>query len=129
MPLPTRPPASPAAAAAQERFHADVLKEVVDAVNSHDVVVVGMAVNPAVKKAHQALQGAGIAFHKLNYGGYGSMWRPRLAIKLWSGWPTFPQVFVKGQLVGGGSDAIAALADGSLQAMLAGERPAPQKTA
>ncbi|MFT5930783.1 MAG: monothiol glutaredoxin, partial [Oceanospirillaceae bacterium] len=27
-----------------------------------------------------------------------------LAIKMWSGWPTYPQVFVNGTLVGGASD-------------------------
>ena len=30
--------------------------------------------------------------------------RERLAIKMWSGWPTYPQIFIKGTLVGGASD-------------------------
>jgi glutaredoxin-related protein len=37
---------------------------------------------------------------------------------MWSGWPTFPQVFVKGALVGGAADLEAALADGSFKALL-----------
>ena len=37
------------------------------------------------------------------------------AIKLWSGWPTFPQVFVDGTLIGGEDLTKAALADGSLK--------------
>ena len=37
----------------------------------------------------------------LEYGSYFSQWRRRLAIKMWTGWPTYPQVFVKGVLVGG----------------------------
>jgi monothiol glutaredoxin len=32
------------------------------------------------------------------------MWQERLAIKMWSGWSTYPQVFVKGILIGGASD-------------------------
>ena len=31
-------------------------------------------------------------------------WCIRNALKLWTGWPTFPMVFVKGVLVGGFDD-------------------------
>jgi monothiol glutaredoxin len=31
-------------------------------------------------------------------------WKKRLAIKLWTGWPTFPQIFHKGVLIGGAKD-------------------------
>ena len=44
-----------------------------------------------------------------------SEWKKRLAIKLWSGWPTFPQVFVRGTLIGGEELTKAALADGTLR--------------
>ena len=39
----------------------------------------------------------------------------RLAIKLWSGWPTFPQVFVRGELIGGEDLTKAAIASVALQ--------------
>ena len=123
MPRPPAPPATPAASQAQDRFHPDVLREVIDAVAQHDVVIVGMAVNPSVGKAKAAALAAGTTPHCLNYGGYLSMWRQRLAIKMWSGWPTFPQVFVKGTLVGGNDRLRAAIADGSFQALLAADRP------
>jgi len=97
-------------------FHADTVREVSDAVARHDVVVVGMAQNPHVKNVRKALTNAGITFTYLEYGSYFSGWQRRLAIKLWSGWPTFPQVFVRGALVGGEDLTKAALADGSLQA-------------
>lgn len=42
------------------------------------------------------------------------MWKPRLAIKMLSGWPTFPQVFVDGVLIGGYKEAIAALQAGAM---------------
>jgi monothiol glutaredoxin len=100
-------------------FHADTVNAVKAAVASDAVVVVGMAQNPVVKKARKVLTDAGIAFTYLEYGSYFSEWKPRLAIKMWSGWPTFPQVFVKGKLLGGADATIAALADGSLKQMLA----------
>jgi monothiol glutaredoxin len=101
-------------------FHADVVRRVEAAVQRHDVVVIGMAQNPYVRKARQALDEAGISFEYLEFGSYLSGWRPRLAIKLWSGWPTFPQVFVRGRLIGGEALTRKALADDSLRARLEG---------
>ncbi|MDB4971522.1 MAG: hypothetical protein JWN44_7211, partial [Myxococcales bacterium] len=49
----------------------------------------------------------------------------RLAIKLWSGWPTFPQVFVRGTLLGGEDATVAALTDGSLKHALQSAQTAP----
>lgn len=99
-------------------FHADTIAEVEKAIASHDVVVVGMAQNPFVKKARKALEEASIPFQYLEYGSYLSEWKPRLAIKMWSGWPTFPQVFVKGELLGGEELTKAAIASGDLKARL-----------
>ena len=106
------------AARQMSEFHADTVREVRDAIASHDVVVVGMAQNPFVKRARKALTEAGIAFHYLEYGSYLSEWKKRLAIKMWSGWPTFPQVFVKGELIGGADLTAKAIEDGSLKARL-----------
>jgi glutaredoxin-related protein len=65
------------------------------------IVVVGVAQNPFVKEARRLLDAEGIAFHYLEYGSYFSLWKPRNAIRLWSGWSTFPQVFVDRVLIGG----------------------------
>ena len=92
---------SPEAAAAIASYHADVVREVSVAVENNQVVVIGMSVNPFVKKARRALEEAKVEFKYLEYGSYTSGWKQRLAIKIWSGWPTYPQVFVKGKLVGG----------------------------
>jgi monothiol glutaredoxin len=108
----------PKAASKIAEFQAEVLREVKDAVARGGVVVVGMAQNPHVKNVRKALDAAGIPFRYLEYGSYLSSWRPRLGIKLWSGWPTFPQVFVSGVLLGGEDLTKAALADGSLKARL-----------
>lgn len=99
-------------------FHGDVIAEITQAIAQQPVVVVGMAQNPFVKKARKALQAAGIDFHYLEYGSYFKGWRRRLAIKMWSGWPTFPQVYVRGTLVGGFDDVERALGDGSLRELL-----------
>jgi monothiol glutaredoxin len=111
---------APEAADQISAFHAEVVRDVAAAVAKDAVVIVGMAQNPHVKKTRQALDQAGIAFTYLQYGSYFSAWKQRLAIKLWSGWPTFPQVFVKGTLIGGEDSTVAALANGSLKQRLAG---------
>lgn len=99
-------------------FHADIVQQVKDAVASDAVVVVGMAQNPFVKKARQTLTEAGVPFTYLEYGSYLKKWKERLAIKMWSGWPTFPQVYVRGTLIGGASETKAALEDGSFKQRL-----------
>jgi glutaredoxin-related protein len=109
---------SPTVAEAMAGFHRDVVDQVRTAVERDPVVVVGMAQNPFVKKVRQALTEAGVQFTYLEYGSYFGMWKQRLAIKMWSGWPTFPQVFVRGTLIGGFDDTRNALADGSLKKLL-----------
>lgn len=99
-------------------FHSDLVDEVQSAVDRSAVVVVGMAQNPFVKRARRALKNGGVEFEYLEYGSYLSKWRERLAIKMWSGWPTFPQVFVRGTLIGGAEETAQALADGSLHERL-----------
>ncbi|MCB9550979.1 MAG: glutaredoxin [Myxococcales bacterium] len=97
---------------------ADTLREIQDAIAKHDVVVVGMAQNPHPKRARAALDAAGVAHHDLDYGSYFSEWRRRTAIKMWSGWPTFPMVFVRGVLVGGASDLKKLIDAGELKTLL-----------
>jgi glutaredoxin-related protein len=100
-------------------FHAEIVHDVERAVSQSPVVVVGMAQNPVVKKVRRALDEAGVEFSYLEYGSYLSKWKERLAIKLWSGWPTFPQVFVRGVLLGGFDATARAIADGSLKRLIA----------
>ena len=107
----------PAARSAMESFHGDIVREVAETVRRDPVVVVGMAQNPHVRKVRQALDEAAVAHTYLDYGSYFSKWKERLAIKLWSGWPTFPQVFVRGTLIGGEDLTKAAIADGSLASL------------
>jgi monothiol glutaredoxin len=123
--MPSRPrldeqSVAPAALSAMESFNADVVREVRESVRRNRVLVVGMAQNPHVRKVRQALDEAGVTYTYLEYGSYFSKWRERLAIKLWSGWPTFPQVFVNGTLIGGEDLTRAAIADGSLKSSLVG---------
>jgi glutaredoxin-related protein len=85
-------------------WRTDIVKEVQAAVAANDIVVVGMRQNPAPKRARKALDAAGLAYTYLEYGSYLGGYRRRLPLKLWTGWPTFPMVFVKGVLVGGADD-------------------------
>ena len=98
--------------------HRDVVDEVLAAIAKNDVVVVGMAQNPHPKQVKKALDAAGVKYAYLEYGSYLGPWRRRNALKMWTGWSTFPMVFVKGTLVGGASDAIALLKSGELAKML-----------
>jgi glutaredoxin-related protein len=95
--------------------HADIVAEVKAAIAANDVVVVGMRLNPAPRKARKALDAAGIPYKYLGYGSYFRLWRRRNALKMWTGWPTFPMVFVKGVLIGGASDVMRLIKSGELR--------------
>lgn len=99
--------------------NADIVKEVMDAVAAQAVVVVGMRQNPMPKKARRVLDAAGIPYRYLEYGSYLGGWRRRNALKMWTGWPTFPMVFVKGTFVGGADDLARLQASGELAKLLA----------
>ncbi len=100
-------------------LHAEVVHNVHAASMSNAVLVVGMAGNPFCKRARKALDAAGVPHQYLEYGSYVSRWRERLALKMWTGWPTFPMVFVKGVLVGGAADLATLIASGELKRLLA----------
>ena len=100
----------------------DIVQEVRDAIRSSDVVVVGMAINPAPRRARKLLDAAGIPYKYLGYGSYFRDWRRRSALKMWTGWQTFPMVFVKGTLVGGASDLAKLIDKGDLKHLRRAER-------
>src|SRR4029078_1143377 len=85
-------------------LHADIVHNVQAAASSNPVLVVGMAGNPHVRRARKALAAAGVAYQYLEFGSYFGGWRRRNALKMWTGWPTFPMVFVKGILIGGADE-------------------------
>jgi monothiol glutaredoxin len=95
-----------------------ILDEVRSAIESNDVVIVGMGMNPFPAQARRALDEARQPYKYLGYGNYLGYWRQRSALKMWTGWPTFPMIFVKGTLVGGFTDLQALIASGELKKML-----------
>ncbi|MDZ4255260.1 MAG: glutaredoxin domain-containing protein [Sulfuritalea sp.] len=99
--------------------HADIVGEVQAAVAENEVVVVGMAQNPFPRKACKALDALGTPYKYLEYGSYLGQWRRRNALKMWTGWPTFPMVFVKGVLVGGASELQRLIDSGEFSRMIA----------
>jgi monothiol glutaredoxin len=100
--------------------HADIVLEVEVAIAANDVVVVGMKQNPFPKRARKMLDAAGIPYAYLSYGSYLKGWRRRTALKMWSGWPTFPMVFIKGVLIGGANDLRAVIESGEVHRLLRG---------
>ncbi|MEY4752474.1 MAG: Glutaredoxin-4 [Pseudomonadota bacterium] len=108
----------PAIRAAVAQHHADLVAQVEQAVGRHAVVVVGMSGNPFVRRARRAVQAAGVEHHYLEFGSYFSDWRRRNALKMWTGWPTFPMVFVRGTLIGGAQDLQRLIDGGELSRLL-----------
>jgi glutaredoxin-related protein len=98
-----------------ENSHADIVAEVKGAIWANDVVVVGMKQNPHPKRARKTLDTAGIPYKYLEYGSYFEGWRRRNALKMWTGWATFPMVFVKGVLIGGADELERLIQSGELR--------------
>ena len=101
-----------------ETNHADIVAEVQEAISDNALVIVGMAQNPAPKRARKVLDEIGIDYRYLEYGNYFKEWRRRNALKMWTGWPTFPMVFVNGTLIGGSSDMRSLIESGEFQNLL-----------
>lgn len=100
------------------KLHHNIVQEVQEALAKHEVVVVGMGLNPFPKKARNLLDAAQQPYHYLEFGNYFNHWRERNALKLWTGWPTFPMIFVKGSLIGGAMDLKALIDQGELKKLL-----------
>ena len=109
----------PAIRAKVAGLHADLLAQVQTAVATHPVLVLGMAGNPFVGKARKLLTDDGVAHEYIGVGSYFAEWRRRNALKMWTGWPTFPMVFVRGTLIGGADDLKQLVASGELKKLLA----------
>jgi monothiol glutaredoxin len=109
----------PAVREAIANSHADIVREVQAAIAANPVVVVGMRQNPMPKNARRVLDAKSIRYKYLEYGSYLTGWRRRNALKMWTGWPTLPMVFVKGTLVGGAADLARLESSGELAKMLA----------
>lgn len=103
-------------------LHRSIVDEVKAAVEQDDLVIVGMSQNPNPRRARRTLDAEKIPYRYLEYGSYLGPWRRRNALKMWSGWPTFPMIFVKGVLIGGADDLEKLLASGELKTMLSAPR-------
>ena len=85
----------------------DIVREVQDAISAKPLVVVGMRMNPAPRKARRLLDAAGLDYLYLEYG-------PILMV-----YPFIQRYFVKGVLIGGASDLQKLLESGELVRRLA----------
>ncbi|MFZ5896718.1 MAG: glutaredoxin domain-containing protein [Myxococcota bacterium] len=103
-------------------YRNESIREVEALIADNAVVVVGMSQNPFPRRARKLLEQHGIAYRYIGYGSYLSQWRKRLPLKLWTGWPTFPMIFVNGTFIGGYEDLARMLASGEFQTLLAAPR-------
>jgi len=101
------------------KHHADIVAEVQAAIAANRVVVVGMRQNPFPRKARRLLDAQGTPYAYLEYGSYLSQWRRRTALKMWSGWPTLPMIFIDGVLIGGFTDLQRLVESGEFTALVA----------
>jgi monothiol glutaredoxin len=108
----------PAVAEKLGSYQSELVTRVRSLVEQHDVVVVGMTMNPFPGRARRLLDEHGIKYEYLGLGSYFSQWRLRLALKMWTGWPTFPMIFVKGTFVGGFDDLKRLIESGELRRLL-----------
>lgn len=107
-----------------ETYRRDEVERVKALIAAHRLVVVGMSQNPFPKKARRFLDQKGIPYEYLGIGSYLSEWRRRLVLKMWTGWPTFPMIFLDGTLIGGFQDLVALETSGELARVLNGARAA-----
>jgi|1048.fasta_scaffold54784_1 glutaredoxin len=101
-----------------EKFHPGVVEKVEQEIQKNKVVVVGMRGNYFVKKAIKNLTRWNIPFQYLEFGSYFSQYNERVALKMWTGFSTFPMIFINGVLIGGNSDLEAEKNKGTLQSRL-----------
>ncbi len=100
-------------------YQSELVARVDGLVQSHDIVIVGMTMNPFPGRARRLLDEQSIRYEYLGLGSYLSQWRLRLALKMWTGWPTFPMIFVKRSFVGGFNDLKRLVDSGELTKLLA----------
>jgi monothiol glutaredoxin len=103
-------------------FRHEQVAQVKQLIATHRVVIVGMSQNPFPKRARRLLDAKGIAYEYLGLGSYMSGWKPRLVLKMWTGWPTIPIIFVDGVLIGGFEDLEKLEASGELGRILSTPR-------
>ena len=112
----------PAARSAIAASHRDIVEEVQASVVDNRVVIIGMAANPMVAGVRKLLDKLNVNYRYLEYGNYLSQWRRRNALKMWTGWSTFPIIFVDGMLIGGFQDLKTLAESGELMTLLNAER-------
>ncbi len=110
----------PAIAGQLGGYQAELISRVELLVQQHDVVIVGMSMNPFPGRARRLLDARGIRYEYLGLGSYLSQWRLRLGLKMWTGWPTFPMIFVKRTFIGGFRELERLVDSGELTQLLAG---------
>jgi glutaredoxin-related protein len=103
-------------------YRKEQVSQVKSLIAAHRVVVVGMTQNPFPKRARRLLDSQGIAYEYLGIGSYFSEWKKRLVLKMWTGWPTFPMIFLDGVLIGGFEDLVPLVESGELKKTLASPR-------
>ena len=88
-------------------------------INNYGIVVIGVKFSPKNIYVNSLLQNTDHNVKEL----YLRPWMldkdKKLAVMLWSGWPTFPQIFIRGMLIGGEQELRRAIRNGEFDHRLA----------
>jgi glutaredoxin-related protein len=95
------------------------VQEVITAIKDNDVVVVGMSFNPFLQQTCKSLELTKQPYKYLEYSNNFTSWRKRNALKMWTEWPTFLTVFVKGTPIGSADDLKALIGSSEFRQILA----------
>ena len=100
-------------------FQQPFVEELQCMINNFEIVVVGVQLNSKSRQVSTLLQASEHDFKELYLRPWLMDRRKKLAVMLWSGWPTFPQVFIRGMLIGGEQELRRAIQNGELAHRLA----------
>ena len=104
-----------------QNFYPNIVEQVEQEIQKNNVVIVGMRGNHFVKKAMRNLNGWSIPFKYVEVGSYFSKYNERVTLKMWTGFSTFPMIFINGVLIGGNSDLETEKNQGNLESLLQGK--------
>ena len=88
-------------------------------INNFDIVVIGVQLSPQNSQVRALLQFTNHTAKEIYLRPWMLNKHKKLAVMLWSGWPTFPQIFIRGMLIGGEQELRRAIHNGDFDHRLA----------
>ena len=100
-------------------FQQSFVEELQCMINNFDIVVIGVQLSSRNRQVSSLLQATNHTVKELYLRPWMMDKHKKLAVMLWSGWPTFPQIFIRGMLIGGEQELRRTIQNGELNHRLA----------